>query len=56
MSEEHEESELFIENLLVRVHFIIVIIGCTALVPYEFELCVPGSLASTFNAQGLARD
>ena len=31
------ESELFIDNLLVRIHFIIVMIRWTGLAPWEFE-------------------
>ena len=42
------EREFFIENLLVRIHFIIVMIGWTGLAPWEFESLSPGSLLSTF--------
>ena len=42
------EREFFIDNLLVRVHFIIVMIGWTGLAPWEFEYPFPGSLTSTF--------
>jgi len=42
------EREFFIDNLLVRVHFIIVMIRWTGLAPWEFEFPFPGSLASTF--------
>jgi len=42
------ESEFFIDNLLVRIHFIIVMIRWTGLAPWEFEFPVPGSLTSTF--------
>jgi len=38
------ERELFIDNLLVRIHFIIVMIRWTGLVPWEFEFPFPGSL------------
>jgi len=38
----------FIDNLLVRNHFIIVMIRWTGLAPWEFELPFPGSLTSTF--------
>ena len=31
------EREFFIDNLLVRVHFIIVVIRWTGLAPWEFE-------------------
>ena len=39
------------ENLLVRIHFIIVMIRWTGLAPWEFEFPFPGSLTSTFLAQ-----
>ena len=42
------EREFFIDNLLVRIHFIIVMIRWTGLVPWEFEFPFPGSLTSTF--------
>ena len=42
------EREFFIDNLLVRIHFIIVMIWWTGLAPWEFESPFPGSLASTF--------
>ena len=42
------EREFFIDNLLVRVHFIIVMIRWTGLAPWEFEFPFPGSLTSTF--------
>ena len=38
----------FIDNLLVRVHFIIVMIRWTGLAPWEFEFPFPGSRTSTF--------
>jgi len=38
------EREFFIDNLLVRIHFIIVVIRWTGLAPFPF----PGSLTSTF--------
>ena len=37
-----------IDNLLVRIHFIIVMIRWTGLAPWEFESPFPGSLTSTF--------
>jgi len=40
------EREFFIENLLVRIHFMIVMIGWTGLAPWEFEFPFPGSLKS----------
>jgi len=42
------EREFFIDNLLVRIHFIIVMIRWTGLKPWEFEFSFPGSLTSTF--------
>ena len=44
----YPERELFIDNLLVRIHFIIVMIRWTGLAPWEFEFPFPGSLTSTF--------
>jgi len=38
----------FFDNLLVRIHFIIVMISWTGLAPWEFEFPFPGSLPSTF--------
>jgi len=42
------EREIFIDNLLVRIHFIIETIWWTGLVSWEFESPFPGSLISTF--------
>jgi len=42
------KREFFIDNLLVRIHFIIVMIRWTGLAPREFEFPFPGSLTSTF--------
>ena len=42
------EREFLIDNLLVRVHFMIVVIRWTGLAPWEFEFPFPGSLTSTF--------
>jgi len=42
------ERAIFIDNLLVRLHFIIVMIRWTGLAPWEFEYPFPGSLISTF--------
>ena len=47
-SPKSEERELFIDNLLVRNHFIIVMIRWTGLAPWEFEFPFTGSLTSTF--------
>ena len=41
-------TETFIDNLLVRIHLIIVMIRWTGLSPWEFEFAFPGSLTSTF--------
>ena len=41
------EKELFVDNLLVRIHCIIVVIRWTGLAPWEFELPFPGNLTST---------
>ena len=42
------ERELFIDNLLVRIDFIIEMIWWTGLAPWEFEFPFPGSRTSTF--------
>ena len=42
------ERKFFIGNLLVRIHFIIVMIRWTGLAPWELEFPFPGSLISTF--------
>ena len=47
-------SEFFIDNLLVRAHFIIVVIRCTGLAPWGFQFPVPGSLTSTLRNAGFA--
>ena len=44
------EREFFIDDLLVRDHFIIVMIRWIGVVPWEFEFLFPGSLTSTFLA------
>jgi len=36
------EREFFIDNLLVRIHFILVMIWWTGLAPWEFEFPFPG--------------
>jgi len=43
-------EEFFLDNLLVRIHFIIVMIRWTGLAPWEFEFPFPGSFTSTFLA------
>jgi len=42
------EKEFFIDNLLVRIHFIIVMIRWTGLAPWDFEFSFPDSLTYTF--------
>jgi len=42
------ERELFMDNLLVRIHFITVMIRWTGLEPRKFEFPFPGSCTSTF--------
>ena len=49
------EREFFIDNLLVRIHFIIVMIRWTGLAPWVFEFPFPGSLTSTFLCVWVAR-
>ena len=48
------EREFFIDNIMVRIHFIIVMIRWTGLAPWEFEFPFPGSLTSTFQGCGAA--
>ena len=38
------EREYFIDNLLVRIHFVVEMIWWTGLAPWEFEFPFPGSL------------
>ena len=38
------------DNLLVRIHCIIEMMGWTGLAPWEFKFPLPGSLTSTFLA------
>ena len=47
--------EFFIDNILVRIHFIIVMTGWTGLAPWDFEFPFPGSLTSTFLTGARAR-
>ena len=42
------EREFVIDNLLVRIHSIIVMIRWTGLAPWEFDFPFPGCLTSTF--------
>jgi len=50
ISSAHREKELCVDNLLVRIHFIIVMMRWTGLAPWEFEFPSPGSLTSAFLA------
>jgi len=52
MGGREREREFFVDNLLVRIHFIIVMMRWTGLAPWEFEFPFPGSLASTFLDDG----
>ena len=45
-------SVFFIDNLLVRIHFIIVIVRGGGLAPWEFEFPFLGSLASMCGTGG----
>ena len=42
------ERKFFIDNLLVRIHFIVEMIWWTGLTPWESEFPFPCSLISTF--------
>ena len=42
------QRELFIDNPLFRIHFIIEMIRCTSHAPWKFESPFPGSLITTF--------
>ena len=42
------DGEFFLENLLVRIHFIIQMFWWTGLAPWEFEFPFPASHTSTF--------
>jgi len=46
------EREFFLDNLLVRIHLIIVMMRWPGLTPWEFEFPFPGSLTSTFLSRG----
>ena len=50
------ERNFFNVNLLVRIHFIIVMIRWTGLAPWEFEFPFPGSLTSKPWAQTIEAD
>ena len=42
------QRERVLDNLLVRIHLIIEMIGWTGLAPWEFEFPFPGSIISAF--------
>jgi len=44
------ERECCIDNLLVRIHFIIVMIRWTGLTPWDFEFPFPGSTYAIYPA------
>ena len=48
LSTESIERGFYIDNLLVRIHFIIEMIWWTGLAPWDFEFPFPGDLISTF--------
>ena len=51
------DREFLSDNLLVRIHFICVMIRWTGLAPWEFEFPFPCSLTSTFlEHSGIRRD
>ena len=45
------KERVLLDNLLVRIHFIIEMIWWTSLEPWELEFPFPGSLTSTFPVQ-----
>jgi len=47
-----QKRHFFIDNLLVRIHFIFVMNRWTGLAPWEFEFLFPGSLTSTSLGEG----
>ena len=51
------EGDFFIDNLLVRIHYILEMIWWTGLAPWEFECPFPGSITFAFpRAQVLGAD
>ena len=50
------EGDFLIDNLLVRIHFIIVMILWTGLAPFEFEFPFPGATGSDAGAGGGTRE
>ena len=51
-SSQTRERELFIDNLLVRIHIVIEMIRLTGLAPWEFEDPFSGSLISAHRLSG----
>ena len=45
------KSDFFVDTLLVRIHFIIVMVRWTGLAPWEFDFPSRGSLTSTFQGE-----
>ena len=41
------EREVFVDNLLVQIHFVIVMIRWTGLAPWKFESPFPGRCKAT---------
>jgi len=50
-----QERDSLIDNLLLRIHFSIVMIRWTGLAPWEFESPFPGSLTSTLLSSGTSQ-
>ena len=46
------ERDFFIDNLLVRIHFIVEMIRWTGLAPWELEFSFPGSHTAPFLVPG----
>jgi len=49
------EREFFIDNILVRIHFIIVVIRWTGLAPWEFEFPLTRCNVASCSSYGAAR-
>ena len=48
LSTDGPHPHFFIDNVMVRIHFIIEMIWWTGLAPWQFEFPFPGSLISAF--------
>ena len=44
---ERAPYKVFVDKLLVRIHFVIGLVRWTGLAPWQFEFIFPGSLAYT---------